>query len=307
MRGNLPQPPSARDAASPFEPGSPPGRPAVAEVARLKRSGLAADRTRMERSQGMGRARRLARRWAQAARPAPRLRFPERFRVGGKSPYPFAIDTDNPLEALGRKYGPTKRIHYYLPYYWMHLRDIREQVRNVCEIGVQSDRSIRMWEDFFPRATIWGVDIDPKVRAFEGGRRRIRIGDQSDRHFLAALVDEAPGGFDVVIDDASHNMRHQLITFDALFPALTDHGLYVIEDTGGMSGCRKTVERMKQLVDGVMYWPADWDPTRWAQLARLPEGAGWAARHTIGVAFYRWIIFIYRGHNPEDNPYLKSR
>lgn len=34
-----------------------------------------------------------------------------------------------------------------------------------------------------------------------------------------------------------------------------------------------------------------------------PE-ATWADRNIIGVAFYRWIVFVMRGHNPGDNPYL---
>jgi hypothetical protein len=164
-----------------------------------------------------------------------------------------------------------------------------------------------MWEEFFPRATIWGLDIDPKVRAFEGGRRRVRIGNQSDLAFLTSVLAEVDGGFDVVIDDASHRMRDQLATFDALFPALTDHGVYVIEDTGGLSGCAQTVERMKELVDHVMRWPADWNPRDWPRLASLPAGASWADRHTIGVAFYRWLVFVFRGRNPEDNPHLIAR
>jgi hypothetical protein len=253
----------------------------------------------------MDRAMKLAKRWAKAMRWAPRLRFPERFRRSAPSPYTFPVDLDNPLEELGRKYTPSKRAHNYLPFYWMHFRDVRQQVRNVCEFGLQRDRSMRMWEEFFPNATIWGVDIDPAARSFEGERRRVRIGDQSDPGFLKSLVDEVPDGLDIVIDDASHNMRHQLITFNALFPALTDHGIYVIEDTGGLSGSAKTVERMKELVDSIMYWPSSADSTDWPSLSSLPPEASWADRHSIGIAFYRWIVFVYRGHNPGDNPYLR--
>ena len=248
---------------------------------------------------------RVAKRWARAARPVPRLRFPEAFRSPAKSPHGFPVDLENPLETLGRKYQPTKRDHNYLPFYWMHLRDVRSQVRNVLELGVQSDRSIRMWEEFFPNATVWGVDIDPAVRRFEGERRRIRIGHQADRRFLRRLVDEMEGGLDLVIDDASHRMRHQLLTFDALFPALTSHGIYVVEDTGGVSNSQATVRRLQELVDAIMYWPKEWEPEEWPSLAQLPEEAGWAARHTIGIAFYRWLVFVFRGNNPGDNPYLK--
>ena len=50
----------------------------------------------------------------------------------------------NPLEELGRKHGATKINHNYLQHYWTHLRDLREEVRNLCEIGVQGGGSRRL-------------------------------------------------------------------------------------------------------------------------------------------------------------------
>ena len=90
----------------------------------------------------------------------------------------------NLLEELGEKYKPTKRDHNYLKYYWTHFRDIRLDVRNVCEIGVETDRSIRMWAEFFPSATIYGIDINPECKKYETDRCKIFIGDQSDWTFL---------------------------------------------------------------------------------------------------------------------------
>ena len=152
------------------------------------------------------------------------------------SPWQSAVIPGDLLSQLGEKYGPTKRRHNYLPWYWRHFQDVREQVRTVVEVGVQTDRSLRMWEEFFPNAIILGVDIEPSCRQYEGGRRRILIGDQSDPVFLQKIVDEAGGVIDIVIDDGSHIVEHQLKTFDFLFPRLSTHGIYVVEDTGGEIG-----------------------------------------------------------------------
>ncbi len=81
-----------------------------------------------------------------------------------ESPFSFPVSRNNILDELGEKYRPSKRTHNYLPYYWLHFRDIRLDVRKVIEIGVQTDHSIRMWEEFFPNATIYGLDIDPKMQ-----------------------------------------------------------------------------------------------------------------------------------------------
>ena len=36
--------------------------------------------------------------------------------------------------------------------------------------------------------------------------------------------------FDIIIDDGSHNIRDQIISFNILFRKLIKHGMYVIED-----------------------------------------------------------------------------
>jgi hypothetical protein len=119
-----------------------------------------------------------------------------------------------------------------LVYYWLHFRDIRLQVKRVLEVGVLTGESILMWEEFFPNAIIYGIDIDRKCTEYEGGRRRILIGDQGDISFLKQTAREA-GAFDIVMDDGSHRVEHQLTTFNTIFPYLTENGVYVIEDTGG--------------------------------------------------------------------------
>jgi hypothetical protein len=213
---------------------------------------------------------------------------------------------DNPLEQLGDKYLPTKRRHNYLVYYWMHLRDIRLDVRSVLEIGVQTDRSIRMWEEFFPNATIHGIDIDPACKQFEGDRIRIHIGDQADAEFLRRVAQSVADPFDLVIDDGSHLVSDQLSTFEVLFPAMSDHGIYVIEDTGGVVGDfqLQTVRSLGTLVQDIMYWPAGFPPRDWPYLSKLPAEASWSAKNVVGIAFYRWIVFVMRGKNPEDNAFL---
>ncbi len=251
----------------------------------------------------------LARRAIVAKRswmPRARFSFATAREPARASAHGLLVSSENPLEELGAKYLPTKRLHNYLPYYWMHFRDIRFAVEKVLEIGVQTDRSIRMWEEFFPHATIYGLDIDPACEQLAGGRREIFIGDQSDRACLARVVERAGGYFDIVIDDGSHRVEHQLASFDFLFPMLSDHGIYAVEDTGGCVGDPglATVSALKALVDHVMYWPRGFRPEDWPHLDRFPREASWADRNVIGVAFYRWIAFVMRGNNPADNPYL---
>jgi len=239
----------------------------------------------------------------------PRISFSNPPENSPESPFSFLVSRDNPLDELGAKYLPSKRTHNYLIYYWMHFRDIRFDVKKVIEIGVQTDHSVRMWEEFFPNATIYGIDIDPACKQFEGGRRKIFIGDQSDPEFCRQVIKETGGGIDVIIDDASHRFEHQLMSFSYFFPAMSSHGIYVIEDTGGFVGDQElvTVNALKGLIDKVMYWPKGFAGENWPHFVDFPDEAKWIDRNVIGVAFYRWIVFVMRGNNPQDNPHLTPR
>lgn len=212
----------------------------------------------------------------------------------------------NPLEALGQKHQPSKRLHDYLKHYWMHFRDIRESAKVVLEIGVQTGRSARMWQDFFVNATVHGMDTDPDCRRHESERIRVHIGDQSDVEFLTKLCDQI-GDPDVIIDDGSHIPDHQICSFETLFPRLGERGIYVIEDIGVRPGRSRmrTFDRVKALIDGINYWPPGFPGEKWPELDSFPEGASFYDRHVVGVAVFRYVAFILKGRNPEDNPYLR--
>jgi demethylmacrocin O-methyltransferase len=124
-----------------------------------------------------------------------------------------------------------------------------------------------MWRTYFPRALLFGLDINDKV--VSEPRITFVRGSQIDRAVLERLVKMAGGSFDIVIDDGSHINEHVRTTFDYLFPHVSSGGLYVIEDLetayvpevgGGPAGSAGTsVALAKDLVDGVnrRYIPAE--------------------------------------------------
>ena len=87
-----------------------------------------------------------------------------------------------------------------------------------------------MWRDYFgEKATIVGIDIDESCRQFEEGNVHICIGSQADPAFLREVSGKW-GPFDAVLDDGSHMMEHQILTFETLFPLLKEGGVYLCED-----------------------------------------------------------------------------
>jgi hypothetical protein len=138
-----------------------------------------------------------------------------------------------PLCELGQKYKTDKfRPHNYTTEYYRRLNERRLEVRKVLEIGIWKGRSLRMWEEFFPNARIYGIDNNPK-RIFKAGRIECFEGDQLHQKRLAFLAKSVGGQFDVIVDDGLHEPRHNIKAMMALVRFLTKDGLYFIEDILG--------------------------------------------------------------------------
>src|SRR5262245_22315577 len=98
-----------------------------------------------------------------------------------------------PLCELARKFKTDKLDpHHYTQEYHRLLSGRRATVRKVLEIGVWKGRSLRMWEEFFPHARIYGVDVDPK-RVFSAGRIACFECDQADQKKLAGIAKSVGG------------------------------------------------------------------------------------------------------------------
>lgn len=134
------------------------------------------------------------------------------------------------LELLGILEGTDKSIfgHGYLGQYEVALGKYRDEPINLIEIGVFNGASLRMWETFFPRATIVGVDIHQECKRHQAGRVIVEIGSQDDPEFLASLCAKYPPT--VIIDDGSHMAHHVLFTFAHMYPKLAPGGCYIAED-----------------------------------------------------------------------------
>jgi len=113
--------------------------------------------------------------------------------------------------------------------YDKHFAKFRDQTINILEIGVLRGGSMRIWEKYFPKANIFGIDIDEECLQYQSDRTKIFIGDQSDVSFLRNVKAKIPR-IDILIDDGSHRAKDQKITFDEMYYHVRKPGVYLIED-----------------------------------------------------------------------------
>ena len=211
------------------------------------------------------------------------------------------LTREDMLTELGLRYGTDKAAdHWYTPLYHQRFKDVRKDPITLLEIGIggygdptAGGKSLRMWRDYFPNATIIGLDIMPHDD-IEGCV--VELGDATDNRVLNHLG-ETYGPFDIVIDDGSHISADILKTWVGLWGFVRDGGWYVIEDLGtayrpeyGGSSLRSgetTIGMLQGLIDRIHWHEFDipaYTPNRFDQ-------------SIIGLEVFRNIAFLLKGNN----------
>jgi len=122
----------------------------------------------------------------------------------------------------------------YLRNYGLYFGHLIDQPIRLLELGVLKGGSLLLWRDYFDKGTIVGIDINPVSIQGDNSRIFVYQGRQEDPTLLDMVASErAPGGFDIIIDDASHIGELARKSFWHLFEnRLRPGGIYVIEDWG---------------------------------------------------------------------------
>ena len=125
--------------------------------------------------------------------------------------------------------GIWKWRHYFDIYHRHFAKFVGREV-HIAEIGVYSGGSLNMWKAYFgPRCHVYGVDIEPACKTYEGDRVKILIGDQADRGFWKSFREQVPT-LDILVDDGGHAPEQQIVTLEEILPHLRPGGVYFCED-----------------------------------------------------------------------------
>lgn len=134
-------------------------------------------------------------------------------------------------DKLGR--CPVNR-HDYCDAYEFHFGRFRDRPITFWEIGVDRGDSLRMWSDYFPLATIVGLDIKPPtLPGWKTPPRTVfALCNATDPKAVADLAAAFPP--DIVLDDGSHREGDLLAAFSLIYPRAKM--LYAVEDLGTQLG-----------------------------------------------------------------------
>lgn len=118
--------------------------------------------------------------------------------------------------------------HGYIPLYEKYFNECNN-VLNVLEIGVYNGGSLRYLSNYFPNATIHGIDIENKQNV-ESNKIKTYICNQESREELNEFLKKTNVLFDIIIDDGGHTMKQQQTSLGVLFKSIRPGGLYILED-----------------------------------------------------------------------------
>lgn len=132
------------------------------------------------------------------------------------------------------QYYSDKIVNSYMDVYDPVLEPWVNKEIQLLEIGILQGGSLLLWQDYFLKGKITGVDLKLPDGFPPQERIQMFTGSQDDTRFLTEVaIKSAPEGFDIIIDDASHVGSLTKTTFWHLFDNhLKPGGMYVIEDWG---------------------------------------------------------------------------
>ena len=152
------------------------------------------------------------------------------------------------LTELAHKHGTDRGLVYtvgkpgngYTEIYGPLLDEGIEGIKKVLELGAHKGQGLLMWQEYFPNAEIYGIEIyesDNLWKSPEGPsytendtRVHVMVGHCGKKKDLDRLIENFGGDFDMIVDDAGHLSDQQQFSMAYLFPFLKPGGIYIIED-----------------------------------------------------------------------------
>jgi hypothetical protein len=149
------------------------------------------------------------------------------------------------MKNYGSDKGGLKSWHNYTTVYSVIFHKYRNQPVRIFEMGLGSNNpdilftmrngrpgaSLRAWRELFPRAHVYGADID-RESLFQEERIKTFYCDQLDHAVIRQLWSQPDlrDPLDIIIDDGLHTLEGNTSLLEISLDHLSPGGIYVVED-----------------------------------------------------------------------------
>ena len=120
--------------------------------------------------------------------------------------------------------------HGYAKIYEKYLKNNKDRISSIIELGSFYGNASAAFFFYFKNATIYSADINPDMYLYRSKRLKNFFTDTSSRASIEKNIINKNIEFDLIIEDASHMLKDQIISLFILFKTLKSGGLFIVEE-----------------------------------------------------------------------------
>ena len=148
-------------------------------------------------------------------------------------------------------------VHSYLPLYQNLLINKKKTALNVLEVGIYHGGSIKLWNDFFTNATVYGLDIMSIDNVWDGIKNNSKIilhtsTDAYNDDFFTSNFINKNIKCDFMLDDGPHTLESMKKFIQLYSQLMTEDGILIIEDVPNIEWIdilkQEVPEHLKQFI-----------------------------------------------------------
>ena len=121
--------------------------------------------------------------------------------------------------------------HGYSNVYQKHFENLKLNNLNILEIGSYHGNASAALFFYFKNSKFFAADIYPDLFRYKSNRIKNFYVNSSDENSIQEnIIDKFSNNFDIIIEDAGHSLKDQIISLFMLFKKLNSKGLFIIEE-----------------------------------------------------------------------------
>ena len=120
--------------------------------------------------------------------------------------------------------------HNYAKFYDEYFFEKKNKELNILEIGSFYGNAAAALYFYFKNAKIYSADIFPDLFSYESARIKNFYVDSSSEKSISQNILKKEKKFEIIIEDACHAYKDQIISLFMLFPILDSGGIFVTEE-----------------------------------------------------------------------------
>jgi hypothetical protein len=120
--------------------------------------------------------------------------------------------------------------HQYAIFYDKYFKDIKNNQLNILELGSFKGGAAAAFSFFFKNSKIYSGDLYPDIFNFYSKRIINFKIDTSSEDSINKFLEKKNLKYDIIVEDAGHFLKDQIISLFLLFKTLKPKGTFVIEE-----------------------------------------------------------------------------